>query len=167
MEPWRRLDLASAGEARALLTRCCGSTRWVDRMIARRPFGSTAALLATARDEWHALGPDDWREAFTHHPKIGDRDSLRQRFPATHELSSAEQKGIAGASNATLDALAEANRVYEHKFGYIFIVCASGRNAEQMLALLRQRLANDPADELRIAAEEQAKITSIRLSAIA
>ena len=163
MEPWRRLDLASADEARRLLTTCCGSHRWVDRMLARRPFGSRVELLTAARDEWNALESADWREAFAHHPKIGDRDTLSARFPATHELSSREQAGIAGATAAVLDALAEGNRRYEEKFGYIFIVCAAGKGAQEMLALLEARLPNDEATERSIAAAEQAKITELRL----
>ena len=129
----------------------------------RRPFGSDEQLLAAARAEWSALTPEDWREAFRHHPRIGDRASLRARFPATAALSEGEQRGVAGASQATLDALTEGNRAYEEKFGYIFIVCASGKTADEMLGLLRARLGNDPATELPIAAGEQAAITTLRL----
>lgn len=132
-------------------------------MLQRRPFVSDQQLLAIAREEWFALTSPDWREAFGHHPRIGDRASLGARFPATAELSEQEQRGVAGASNATLDALAEGNRAYEEKFGYIFIVCATGKTADEMLALLRARLGNDPQEELLIAAGEQAKITELRL----
>jgi 2-oxo-4-hydroxy-4-carboxy-5-ureidoimidazoline decarboxylase len=164
MERWRRVDLAEAGDARAELYACCGSGRWVDRMLARRPFGTLDALVTVARELWFALGETDWREAFAQHPKIGDRESLRARFPATHHLSSAEQAGVTGAREDVLDALAELNQVYEQKFGYRFIVCATGKTADEMLALLRARLPNAPEVELPIAAEEQAKITAIRLS---
>jgi 2-oxo-4-hydroxy-4-carboxy-5-ureidoimidazoline decarboxylase len=163
MEPWRRLDSADAAEARRLLHACCGSDRWVDRMLARRPFGRQEALLAAAREEWSTLSADDWREAFGHHPKIGGRDAWRARFAATRHLSAAEQAGVDSASDAVLDALAAGNREYEERFGYIFIVCATGRTADEMLALLRERLANEPGEEIRIAAEEQARITAIRL----
>ena len=166
MDSWRRLDVASVADARTLLSTCCGSARWIERMLARRPFGSRIGLLTAARDEWDALAPHDWREAFSHHPKIGDRTSLRERFPSTHDLSEKEQAGVAGASEAVLDALADANRAYEERFGYIFIVCAAGKSAEAMLTLLRERLSNDPDDELRIAAGEQAKITALRLDAL-
>lgn len=135
-------------------------------MLARRPFGSRDALHRAARDEWWALGPDDWRKAFSHHPKIGDRASLAARFPATHALSEKEQAGVASAPAAVFDALAEDNRAYEQRFGYIFIICATGKNAETMLARLRDRLANDPETEIRIAAEEQAKITALRLDGL-
>ena len=167
MEPWRRLDAASVADARRRLTACCGSSRWVDRMLARRPFGSRIGLLTAAREEWYALGPGDWREAFAHHPKIGDREHLRARFPTTHDRSAKEQAGVAGASNGLLDALATGNRAYEDRFGYIFIVCATGKSAEEMLALLNNRLTNDPEIEIRIAAGEQAEITALRLNALA
>jgi 2-oxo-4-hydroxy-4-carboxy-5-ureidoimidazoline decarboxylase len=146
-----------------MLAACCGATRWVDRMVARRPFGSSARLLASARDEWFALGEADWREAFAHHPKVGDRDALGRPFPATAHMSEREQAGVSGATDDVLDALAERNREYERRFGYIFIVCASGKTADEMLARLRARLTNDPATEIRIAAEEQARITELRL----
>ncbi len=130
----------------------------------RRPFGTIEQLLADARDVWLALEPDDWKEAFAAHPKIGDRDSLRHRFPETAHLASREQAGVEGASDDVLSALAEGNLAYERKFGFIFIVCASGLTASQMLEMLRARLNNDSAMELQIAAEEQAKITALRLA---
>ncbi|MGH9382904.1 MAG: 2-oxo-4-hydroxy-4-carboxy-5-ureidoimidazoline decarboxylase [Vicinamibacterales bacterium] len=164
MALWRRIDEAPAAEARRLLTECCGATRWVEAMLRRRPFGSHQAILAAARDMWWSLGPDHWREAFRHHPKIGDKDSLRSKFASTQALSESEQSSVSAASEAVLDALANCNRDYEERFGYIFIVCATGKTAEEMLALLRARIVNDPATEIRVAAEEQAKITAIRLS---
>jgi 2-oxo-4-hydroxy-4-carboxy-5-ureidoimidazoline decarboxylase len=164
MDTWQAIDEAAPQVARQLLDRACGSSRWVEQMMHRRPFGSRAALLAAARTEWETLDERDWREAFTHHPKIGDRDALRARFPATHALSAREQSGVDGATDAVLDALADGNRHYEATFGYIFIVCASGLSAGEMLARLQARLANDPAHEIRIAAAEQAKITALRLA---
>lgn len=150
-------------EARALLHTCCGSSRWVDRMIAGRPFGTHQALLAAARQEWFALARTDWLEAFQHHPKIGDREALRQRFAGTRHLAAQEQSGTAGATADVLTALAVENDHYERKFGYIFIVCATGLTAEQMLVMVQARLPNDEASEIQIAAEEQAKITALRL----
>jgi len=135
-------------------------------MMTRRPFGSTDALLASARDVWDALTPDDWREAFSHHPKIGDRASLEARFPATHHLSEREQAGVTNAAPDVLDALADANRAYEARFGYIFIVCVTGKTASEMLAMVRERLGNDHGTEIRIAANEQARITALRLDAL-
>jgi 2-oxo-4-hydroxy-4-carboxy-5-ureidoimidazoline decarboxylase len=163
MDAWQRLDAASEADARDFLTSCCGSSTWVARMLGHRPFGSDAQLQAMARQEWFGLGPDDWHEAFRHHPKIGDRESLRGRFPQTAQLSAAEQRGVRAASDDVLNALAEGNRAYEERFGYIFIVCATGKSAEQMLAILRERLNNDPQEELLIAAGEQATITALRL----
>jgi 2-oxo-4-hydroxy-4-carboxy-5-ureidoimidazoline decarboxylase len=163
MEPPPPIDRLSDDDARAILYRCCGSSRWVERVLARRPFGTRARLLAIARDEWFALQESDWREAFSHHPRIGDLESLRERFAGTSHLAEREQGGIAGAPGEVLAALAEGNRAYEQRFGYIFIVCATGRSAAEMLALLRARLQNDPGVEIHAAAREQAAITEIRL----
>jgi 2-oxo-4-hydroxy-4-carboxy-5-ureidoimidazoline decarboxylase len=166
MEPWRRLDLAPPDEARALLFTCCGSTRWLDAMMARRPFGDQDALLTAARETWNALSIDDWKEAFSHHPTIGDRNLAERRFAATRHLAELEQAGVAVASDEVLDALADANRAYAAKFGYIFIICATGRTAAEMLALVQARLGNDPATEIHVAAAEQARITALRLDGL-
>jgi 2-oxo-4-hydroxy-4-carboxy-5-ureidoimidazoline decarboxylase len=163
MEPWRRLDEADAEEARLLLARCCGARAWVEGMMARRPFGDRATLLAAAREVWLALAPGDWREGFAHHPKIGDREALRQRFAATGHLSEREQAGVDSATDGVISALAGANRAYQERFGYIFIVCATGKSAGEMLAMLEERMRNDPGTEIRVAADEQARITEIRL----
>ena len=130
-------------------------------MLARRPFHTSAALLKAARDVWFGLSNADWREAFSHHPKIGDRDALKSRTDA--DLPAREQEGVATASSEVMDELARGNREYEKAFGHIFIVCATGRSADEMLAVLRERVENDPHIEIRIAAEEQAKITDLRL----
>jgi 2-oxo-4-hydroxy-4-carboxy-5-ureidoimidazoline decarboxylase len=132
-------------------------------MMALRPFQSDEALDQAARREWFALDPQDWKEAFAQHPRIGDRENLRSRFPATHHLSESEQAGAYAASEAVLDMLAAANSDYEKRFGYIFIVCATGKSAADMLDLLRTRLQNEPTHELRVAASEQARITDLRL----
>ena len=165
MERWQELDRAAPADALATLSECCGSARWAGRMVARRPFGSREALLTSAREEWWALSPDDWLEAFSHHPMIGDRGSLAARFPATHHRSAREQAGIGEATEDVVTALADANHDYVDRFGFIFIVCATGKTANEMLELLRARLPNDRDTELRIAAEEQAKITALRLDA--
>lgn len=155
MEPWRRLDLAPPGEARTLLAGCCGSTRWVDAMLARRPFGSMTALVESAASIWRGLSDADWLEAFSQHPKIGDTraDGVAKR----------EQSGVASASEEIVRQLADSNREYEARFGYIFIICATGKSAESMLGAFRDRLGNDAETEIRIAAEEQLKITQLRL----
>lgn len=164
MALWQEVDAAPPEAAEEMLRRACGSSAWVDRMMLRRPFGSDAALKQAARDVWFALTEDDWLEAFWHHPKIGDRADLEARFPKTHELSEREQAGVETAREETLDALARDNAAYHERFGFIFVVCATGKSAEEMLQLLRDRLHNDRATELRHAAEEQAKITALRLS---
>jgi len=148
--------LNASGDAVALLKKCCGSQRWAELMAARRPFEDRAALMRIADRTWWSLGDADHLEAFSAHPKIGER--------ADSAWSQKEQAGAAGAEQQTLAELADKNREYEAKHGFIFIVCASGRSAEAMLADLRTRLANDRATELRTAAEEQAKITRLRLA---
>jgi 2-oxo-4-hydroxy-4-carboxy-5-ureidoimidazoline decarboxylase len=160
-----RVDTCPTDEAVALLRQACGSARWVERMLARRPFGTLDALLHAAREEWFALSPEDWLQAFAEHPRIGDRASLARKFPDTHHLASREQAGVAGAGADVLTALAEGNAAYEDRFGYIFIICATGLDAGTMLSRLHERLGNDPLTELHVAAEEQAKITALRLSA--
>jgi 2-oxo-4-hydroxy-4-carboxy-5-ureidoimidazoline decarboxylase len=146
-------------EARAALIRCCGARRWVEQMLAARPFASDAELHESAERIWWALGREDWLEAFAGHPRIGAR--------TTDRASRREQAGVEGATAATRAALALGNRAYEERFGHVFLVCATGKTAGEMLGALRDRLANDPATELRIAAGEQAKITRLRLEALA
>jgi 2-oxo-4-hydroxy-4-carboxy-5-ureidoimidazoline decarboxylase len=164
MARYHELDGAQPEAAQEMLLRACGSTRWVSRMMSRRPFGREAKLLSVARIEWFGLTEADWLEAFSHHPQIGDRAALEARFPATHDLSSKEQSGVGGANADVIAALAQSNETYLDRFGFIFIVCATGKSADEMLQLMRDRLSNDRATELRIAAEEQAKITAIRLT---
>jgi 2-oxo-4-hydroxy-4-carboxy-5-ureidoimidazoline decarboxylase len=163
MDGLKRLNAASMIEAIAGFDRCCGAPRWAARMADARPFADEARLFAAADTIWWALGPDDWREAFTHHPRIGDREALRTRFADTQQWAEGEQAGALTATDAVLDSLAEGNRVYEARFGFVFIVCATGKSAPEMLGLLQGRLANPPEAELRIAASEQAKITRLRL----
>ena len=163
MDALRRLNEQPATEAREELLRCCGSSRWAEAMTARRPFADERALYAAAEDVWWTLGEADWREAFAHHPKIGDKEALRARFASTRTWAAGEQSGVASATEDVLTALAEGNQTYEDRFGYIFIVCATGRTAPEMLARLRERLPHSPPEEIRIAAGEQAKITRLRL----
>jgi allantoicase len=146
------------------LSRVCGSRRWVRAMLAQAPFHSRAHLFGEADRQWWRLGDGDWREAFSHHPRIGaDIATLRAKYASTADWSAGEQAGVASASDAVLEGLAAGNRAYEARFGHIFLVCATGRSAAEMLELLRERLDNTPENELRIAAGEQAKITRIRL----
>ena len=132
-------------------------------MLQRRPFGTLDAMVDASHEVWFSLTPADWQEAFADHPRIGDRDALKKKFAETRHLASREQSGVDGAADEVLDALARRNREYERTFGYIFIVCATGLTAAEMLARLQVRLANDPVTELRIAAQEQSKITDLRL----
>lgn len=151
------------GDARAALLKCCGSSIWTEQMLARRPFSDAAAVFAAAEEINRTLTPTDWLEAFAAHPKIGDIDSLRTKFASTADWTSNEQRGVQNADEATLHGLADGNRAYEKRFGHIFIVCATGKTADEMLELLLARLGNYPDIELGIAAGEQAKITRLRL----
>ena len=157
------LDALSEPQACEALARCCGASRWVDTMLAARPFKDSAGLFAACTRADAQLEDADHREAFTHHPRIGDIDALRTRFAATAAWAGNEQSGVAAASEATLQALAAGNAAYEARYGYRFIVCATGLSGDELLARLLARMANDPDDELRIAAAEQAKITRLRL----
>ena len=158
------LNGLSREAATEALTRCCGATRWVQGMLARRPFASHTAMFAAAVEIWAQLGPEDYREAFAHHPEIGSNlDELRQKFAKTATWSQAEQSAALSASEATLLALRDGNRAYRERFGFSFIVCATGKSAEEMLSLLQARLKHAPDLELSIAAAEQAKITHLRL----
>jgi 2-oxo-4-hydroxy-4-carboxy-5-ureidoimidazoline decarboxylase len=158
-----RLNALPVAEAQRELARCCGATRWVDGMCARRPFADAAAVYAAADAVWATMAETDWLEAFSRHPKIGDIGQLREKFAATSAWAASEQAGARAASEATLQRLQAGNAAYEAKFGFIFIVCATGKTAAEMAALLDGRLGNDRATELRRAAAEQAKITRIRL----
>jgi 2-oxo-4-hydroxy-4-carboxy-5-ureidoimidazoline decarboxylase len=153
----------SADEALPSFLRCCHSVRWAEQMVLLRPFESREAILEAADSVWWNLTPADWLEAFAGHPKIGDRDALRAKFAATASWAAREQSGVDTAPEHLLEQLAEANVRYEQRFGYIFIVCATGKTGEEMLSLLNQRLPNDPEFEITVAAGEQAKITRIRL----
>lgn len=154
------LNALSGADAAAAFKRCCGSTKWAAAMTVARPFEDVAALLRIGERVWWSLGIDDHLEAFAAHPRIGE-----SKAPASGDAkwSQGEQRGAAGASAQTLAELAEANRAYEAQLGFIYIVCASGRSADEMLADLRGRLASSREVELRTAAEEQAKITRLRL----
>ena len=136
-------------------------------MLRARPFASADALLRQADQSWNQLEKSDYLEAFSHHPEIGaDLAELRKKFASTAELALGEQAGAATASEATLLALRHGNRAYRERFGFSFIVCASGKSAAEMLALLEQRLPHSADSELAIAAAEQAKITRLRLEKI-
>jgi 2-oxo-4-hydroxy-4-carboxy-5-ureidoimidazoline decarboxylase len=140
------------------LQSCCGARRWVDQMAAAGPFRSTNEVLSRAEEIWWSLGPEDWHEAFASHPRIGDTTAGGR--------SAQEQRGVTNADPNVRAAIAEGNREYERRFGHIYLVSAAGKTAEELLAMLRSRLDNDPATELRVAAGEQAKITRLRLMSL-
>lgn len=140
------------------LLSCCGSQKWVSLLMEEFPFGTQEVLVQTATRVWYdKCRKNDWLESFAHHPKIGDRKGLSEKFAGK------EQANVAAATAKIIDALAKANVEYEKKFGFIFIVCATGKSAEAMLRVLHDRLKNTIADELIIAMGEQHKITLIRL----
>ena len=165
----RDLNALDADAAARALQRCCGATRWARRMAAARPFASADAMTAQADAVWRALDRADWLEAFAAHPKIGESGTTGgagRAGEADRERvwSDEEQRAVAGAVQAIRARLAQANREYEARFGYIFIVCATGKDAVEILDLITRRLTNDPSAELAVAAEEQRKITQLRLA---
>lgn len=157
------LNALSAREATQEFLKCCGSKRWARAMTHRRPYAGVEDLTLTSDKIWWSLVRADWLEAFRSHPKIGEKKAAQAVSEEAQKWSGQEQAAVQAASHETLDSLAELNQQYEQKFGFIFIVCATGKSADEMLALLRQRLENDLHTELPIAAAEQAKITEIRL----
>ena len=161
--PVGKLNRLGAEEARAALLACCGSARWAAETAALRPFWDVGQMLRIGRRVWFELKPEDWLEAFRAHPRIGESKAEKETGAEARAWSEGEQSRARDAPAETLDELARANREYEERFGFIYIVCATGRTAEEMLALLRGRLLNDPEAELRVAAEEQWRITELRL----
>ena len=150
-------------EAEQALLQCCGSTRWAHEMSNARPYESLESLIRTANDSWWSLESGDWLEAFRSHPKIGEKKAASDVSAQSHQWSGQEQAGVSNASRDTADSLAALNQAYEQKFGFIFIICATGKTSDQMLSTLQDRLDHDAATELRIAAAEQSKITELRL----
>lgn len=157
---FNKLPTEAAEEA---LRFCCGSSSWGSQMAQLRPFESLLELKKHSSLIWSSLSESDWKEAFLHHPKIGDLESLKKKFAGTKHWAEEEQRGSQGASEEVLQALARGNESYENRFGFIFIVCATGKTAAEMLEILEKRLENKPQAEIKIAALEQDKITQIRL----
>ncbi len=161
---WNALDPASAAEE---VLPCCGSAAWAERLAVERPFADGRSLLSASGRIWLALGECDWRQAFDSHPRLGERHAhgpLGTRARALSLASSAEEQRAAVSSGAAgLESLRRGNALYEERFGQIFIVCARGRSAQEILELLRERMKNDPAAELHAAAEQQRQITELRL----
>lgn len=146
-----------------LLSQCCAAPRWYQNLAKLAPFADSDALLAAADAVWAECSAPDFLQAFAAHPKIGDVDSLAKKFQATKAWAGNEQSLVAAADQQVLHDLAADNETYFQKFGFIFIVFATGKTAAQMLQLLRQRLPNAADDEIKIAAAEQHKITRLRL----
>jgi OHCU decarboxylase len=144
----------SSTEADAAFMSCCGSSRWAGWMTGARPFESADELFAMADTMWRRTEAPDWHEAFSHHPRIGERST---------GWAAGEQSAVGTAGERARAELADVNRTYEEKFGHIYIVCATGKSAEEMLALAKIRMGNDPVTELQVAADEQRKIMQLRL----
>ncbi len=153
--------------AEKLLLTCCGSNKWASLVAIQFPFKHVEELVNAATIAWYdECEEKDWLEAFTHHPKIGDIKSLESKFSTVKHLAETEQAGVLSTTTEIIEKLALKNIDYENKFGFIFLVCATGKTAAEMLRLLEDRLQNSPAEELMIAMGEQYKITIIRLRKI-
>ncbi len=153
-------------DALAEMQRCCGVPKWANHMADMRPYADAESVYQESEIAFDELSREDWLQAFSHHPRIGDVDALRAKFAtldATKEWAQGEQSGTRAASDETLRALSEQNAEYEAKFGTVFIVCATGKSADEMLTILESRLPNDADDELKLAAAEQRIITRLRL----
>jgi OHCU decarboxylase len=161
------LNAMNDESARDALSTCCAADAWVEGMVARRPFADDDAVHAAATEVSAALAEADWLEAFAGHPLIGDVASLREKYRSTTAIAAGEQAGVAIAAEATLQELAALNQVYRDRFGFIFIVFATGKSADEMLTLLKARINNSRDDELQNAAVEQLKITQLRLDKLA
>jgi OHCU decarboxylase len=162
--PLEPLNTLQSTAAESEFLKCCGSKRWAHAMSDARPFETLDDVLEKADSVWWSLNEADWSEAFRAHPKIGEKKAAAAQSAEAQKWSAQEQSGVAQASADTISELAERNRQYEDRFGFIFIVCASGKSSAEMLAIINDRIRNDPETELRTAAEEQSKITRLRLA---
>jgi 2-oxo-4-hydroxy-4-carboxy-5-ureidoimidazoline decarboxylase len=158
-----RWNSAAQAEAIEEILACCGSQAWAEKMVGRRPFASERSLLFASDAVWFGSSSADWLEAFGRHPRIGESAGKASARTASEEWSAAEQHHVSAAQAETKLALAEGNRAYEQKFGHIFIVCATGKSASEILEILRRRMHNEGGAELREAAEQQRQITQLRL----
>jgi 2-oxo-4-hydroxy-4-carboxy-5-ureidoimidazoline decarboxylase len=156
---WNAADESAALDA---MMACCGARRWATAMVALRPIGSVKQLSEAADRVWSTMHEADWLEAFACHPRIGERKAAHASMKSV-AWSGQEQSAASSAAERVLAELAAGNAEYEQRFGFTYIVCATGKSAEEMLAILNRRLVNDRAAELREAAEQQRQITQIRL----
>ena len=155
-------NAASADTALEAMIACCGSRRWAAAMVALRPIRNVAELSTAADEVWARMEEADWMEAFARHPRIGGQKAAHASAQSS-AWSSQEQSSAHEAAEQVLAELTAGNALYEQRFGFTYIVCATGKSAEEMLAILNRRLAGDRAGELREAAEQQRQITQIRL----
>jgi OHCU decarboxylase len=158
-----QLNQLTPPEAEAEFLKCCGSSAWARAMAENRPFASEEELFAKAKEASSSLSDEGWLEAFRAHPKIGEKKAAAGQTEQEKNWSAQEQSGLTAAPSDTVTQLAERNRQYEDRFGFIFIVCASGKSSDEMLTILDDRLNNEPSTELMVAAGEQQKITRLRL----
>jgi OHCU decarboxylase len=158
-----RLNNADTAEAESIFRDCCGSSRWAGKMVAARPFMTGDELINAAVAAFNDLDTDDWLEAFAAHPKIGQTKISTAKAARSTEWSAVEQAGMNSANELLKQELAAANHAYHEKFGFIFIICATGKSAPEMLEACRLRLSNDSKTEVNTAAKEQQEITEIRL----
>lgn len=158
-----QINCLDQDQATQLFMQCCTSERWIKIMVDGRPYNNFSALRKSADQAWDQMTEKDYLQAFEGHPKIGNVSSLKAKYANTKELASGEQSGASQAKETIILQLAKSNQAYEDKYGFIFIVCATGKSAEQMLDLLHSRLKNDRYRELEIASEEQRKIFHLRL----
>lgn len=163
MTPLHAFNNMASTEALQAISQCCAAQKWANAMVNARPFSNLDSVLVEADRAWVAMIEADLLEAFSAHPQIGNVATLREKYANTKALAANEQSLVADASDETIDALAKANTAYLAKFGFIFIVCATGKSAQDMLTLIESRLLNDRPTELINAAEEQRKITALRL----
>lgn len=158
-----RLNALPPAEAIATLLNCCHSHRWAEQLAAARPFASVTTLHESSDRIWFSLSREDWLEAFSNHPRIGERNISQPKFAATATQATREQSGMAAATPEQLADFTSRNAEYERLFNHVFLICATGKTASFMLDQLRTRLTNDPATELLTAAREQSAITRLRL----
>jgi len=157
------LDHMPLPELKAQLFKCCGSTAWVEKMITVFPVEDLIDLFEYAETKWNECSESDWREAFEHHPQIGKVETLNADDQDSAAWAKAEQSKVYEASDEVKQKLADANKLYKEKFGYIFIINATGKSATEILTELMVRLQNNPETEIEIAMYEQVGITRIRL----
>ncbi|TEW53126.1 2-oxo-4-hydroxy-4-carboxy-5-ureidoimidazoline decarboxylase [Psychromonas sp. RZ22] len=158
-----QINKASEVQAYSIFESCCCAPNWVNQMIKARPFNDAVSLLKVSQNIFLQLTEQDYLKAFTGHPQIGNLATLHKKYANTSSTASHEQSGMSSAEKEVLEEMVELNQIYLQKFGFIFIVCASGKSALQMLELIKSRIGNERLYELKIASDEQVKITTLRL----